>query len=216
MNPTNYRLKIKDLPYFTTKMLSLMLDSSIESTQVKVSRMAENGELVKLKKGYYVSKEYYLTNNSSIEYREYISSVLRKPSYLSLQYILRKYDILSEATYGFTSVTTKVTREYKNDLGSYVYKTVRPEIFVGYTSNSWGNNSYNLASKAKALFDYLYFKSATISDSVAKSGDIAEELRIKLDLLTENDKKELYEYCELINSPKMSLIISNITKYASN
>jgi predicted transcriptional regulator of viral defense system len=206
----------KNLPFFGMKLLESVTNADNPTLRVTVSRMLEKGELISLKQGVYVTKEYYLKNSDSEKYRELISSVLRKPSYLSTEYVLSKYDILSEAIFGITAVTTKSTRSYSNKLGEYIYKSIKNELFTGYTTEYFGENSYNIATKAKALFDYLYFKISIISEEQIEKTDLIEELRLKMGVFEASELEELRSYSHLTENKKLNRIIENIIRNAHN
>jgi hypothetical protein len=54
------------------------------------------------------------------------------PSYLRLEYVLQKYSILSESVFAFTSITVKTGRTYRNDLGDFVYRNIKKDLFSGF------------------------------------------------------------------------------------
>ena len=78
-------------------------------------------ELIRLKNGLYVLKEKYEKEPDKDLYLEYLAGRMVEPSYLSLEYVLAKYQILSEPARSVTSVTAKTTREMINAIGSFRY-----------------------------------------------------------------------------------------------
>lgn len=205
--------KINNLIYFSINdLLVLNKSESKKSLEISISRWLKTGELIRLKKGLYIRKQAYEEHKRDISFIEFLASRLKVPSYLSSAYVLRKHDILTDATYGITSMTLKRERTYNNKLGNFVYKNLNTDLFVGYETKFFLNNEYLIAKKTKALFDYLYLNSSIINTKT----NICEDLRLKLEGFTKEDFVELYEYGEISESPKMKKIIKNIIKYASN
>ena len=84
----------------------------------------------------------------------YIANRLYEPSYVSLETVLSMYSIIPEVAMGVTSITTKPTRRF----GTFVYRTVRPQAFVGCRIIKEQGFEIRIAEPEKALVDYLYFK----------------------------------------------------------
>lgn len=162
----------------------------------KISRWLKKGEIIELKKGYYVTKEYKEKNISDPNYLFYLANILRYPSYVSSTYILHKYDILTEITYPITSVTTKTTRTYVNALGNFIYYSISPKLYKGYDRQFFKTEPIYAAGLAKALFDYLYLKYAKRK---IKADEIISRERLNLENFKKNDVKEFKEYCRLSN-----------------
>ena len=118
----------------------------------------KNKELVLLKKGTYILKDKYEKETKKNLYLEYIANQLLQPSYISLEYILAKYQILSEPVNAITSITTKTSRETTNNLCSFRYYSICPALFKGYEIKYFYNSPVLMATKSKALFDYLYIR----------------------------------------------------------
>jgi predicted transcriptional regulator of viral defense system len=88
----------------------------------------------------------------------YIANKLYQPSYVSLETALSYYSIIPEVSMAVTSITTKPTRQYKNNHGLFVYRTVNPEAYNGYNIESIQGFQVFIAEPEKAFVDYLHFK----------------------------------------------------------
>jgi len=194
-------VKLTKLPYFRTSHLEAFLPY-LKKTSLyqKISRWLKKGEIIELKKGYYVTKEYKEKNISDPNYLFYLANILRYPSYVSSAYILQKYDIPTEITYPITSVTTKTTRIYANSLGNFIYYSISPKLYKGYNRQLFKTEPIYVASLAKALFDYLYFKYAKRK---IKADEIILRERLNLENFKKNDIKEFKKYCRLANKKKL-------------
>ena len=195
MNQLRKLNKISNLSYFDTNTLSLIYpELSKNSLYSNIKRWVKRGYIIQIKKGMYVTKDYVLNNQDKSSYKEFLANKMKYPSYLSTEYVLQKYSILSEAVYAYTCVTLKSKNTYNNEFGRYIYRNITRKLFTGYEIKERGEYSIYEATKAKALFDYLYLK-------LYRVRNITEEmllnLRLNLEELDESDIKEFEDYCEL-------------------
>lgn len=193
MNQQKYIQKLKNLSFFDKNTIAQFIELSDNSLYSNIKRWLKKGILLQLKKGLYVTREYYLLLENKEAYLEFLANKLREPSYLSLEYVLQKYNILSESVYAFTSVTLKSRRSYSNTFGTYLYRNIREGLFQGFTIKTYGNFEIKEASKAKALFDYLYFKTYK---STSISVKLIQSYRLNLEEFTPDDLKEFSWYCK--------------------
>ncbi len=201
---------------FITKDTLRDLSSDKEETITKnILRWSEKGKLISLKNGIYILKETYDSYSKDANFLNLIANKLRTPSYVSLEYVLSKYNILTEATYPITSVTLKTGRTFENKLGTFIYKSIKKELFTGYTIEKFLNNDYYIATKTKALFDYIYFKANTLPIDI-QNFNLVEELRLNLNDFSKKDFKELERYGRISRDRKIVNIVENIIKHASN
>jgi predicted transcriptional regulator of viral defense system len=210
MNQISKLKQLSNLSYFGTSTLwQIYPDLSRNSLYSNIKRWIEKGDLIQLKKGLYVTKE-YINNTSDINrYKEFIANNLKYPSYLSLEYVLQKYSILSEAIYAYTSITLKTKNRYENDLGRYIYRGISKDLFIGYTIQDRGEYTIKEATKSKALFDYLYLKlyrSKNITESDLLS------FRLNIEQFNETDLQEFQQYCILTGQKKFKKLKSLIIK----
>lgn len=194
---------VKTLPYFNLDDLA-SLEKNKVYLKILLSRYSKSGKAVRLKKGVYVAKNYidWLEKSDGISaYSEFLAGVLYSPSYLSLDYILYKHNILTEMPVNFTAVTKKKTTSFSNNFGNFFYHKIKDELFSGYEAKKEGNFVIFRAGKAKALFDWLYLRKSSIADQEA-----AKELRLNLFSFSAKDKKELVKYINMEGSKKMKEI----------
>ena len=59
-------------------------------------------------------------------------------------------------TFAVTSVTSRGTRRFANIMGTFLYRSVKPRLFFGYEPMLLENQEILIASREKALLDYLY------------------------------------------------------------
>lgn len=199
MNQVTKLNQLKDFSYFNRATLGQIIKISKKSLYENIARWIKKGKIIQLKKGLYVTKQYYQTLEDKEAYTEFISNKLRYPSYLSLEYILAKNGILTESVYSLTSITLKAKAKYTNKLANFIYRNIKKELFVGYKTISKGGFQIKQAAKSKALFDYLYLKLYRISKF---DKNLIESLRLNLDEFSSKNIQEFKKYCLLTNINK--------------
>lgn len=193
------------LPFFTLDDLSTVEENK-HYLRVLLSRYEKAGKILRLKKGVYVVEDYINNvkiNSSYSSYTEFVANILYQPSYLSLDYILYKNSILTEIPNNFTLVTKNKTAKFSNNIGNFFYHKVKDELFIGFEIEKVNNYSIYKASKAKALFDFIYLRKNYLNDKKAVT-----ELRLNLDNFTKNDFGELKKYVLLEGSKKLWKILN--------
>lgn len=198
---------IKNFPYFTFNNL-LNIEEDKHYLKIFVYRYIKSGKLIRLKKGLYVTIDYFeqLEKEGKISsYTEFISNILYEPSYISLDYVLYENNLLTEIPVNFTLITTKKTTSFSNYFGTFIYHNIKKDLFFGYEILKEGEFLIYKAKKSKALFDFLYLRKNEILNK-----DMFDELRLNLDELSKKDKDELKKFVELENSKKMKEILSYI------
>lgn len=177
-----------------------------EYLNIILSRYVKRGTMLHLRKNLYVTKS-YLDNAERrgifSSYVEFTANKLYPPSYLSLDYVLHEHNMLTEIPQNMTSVGLRKTDHFSNNLGNFIYHKIKEELYLGFKVVKKGDFSILKATKAKALFDFLYLRKRLLVDRRA-----VEELRLNLDEFTENDVKELKGYVETERSPRMKEILN--------
>jgi len=108
-----------------------------------------------------------------------------------------------------TSISLKSSRIFENKLGTFIYRNVKEELFCGYRQVQKGSFSMYIATKAKALFDFLYLKRNLSRDY---NYELGEGLRINWDAFTFEDLKELESLIKISKSIKMGRFLKEIRR----
>ena len=201
--------KLEQLPYFNKRTAGFLIGKQGRNLDRKLEQLTKKKYLIRLKKGLYVTESQLLSLEDKKGYGEYIANILRYPSYLSLEYVLSANNLIPEAVNVWTSITVKSSRVYSNDLGSYIYRNIKSELFVGFVKKDTGKLKVSVATLAKALFDYLYLK-RNLNENL--SYDLRDGLRINWDLFSKNDLNEFGKYVALSCSKKMMKVNKIIKK----
>jgi hypothetical protein len=183
------------------------LETNENTLNNNIKSWIKTEKLIPLKKGSYIFKEDYQKEKDKDFLLEYISNTLAKPSYLSCEYVLAKYQLLTEAVYGITAITIKNTKEYNNKLASFRYYSIKSNLFIGYKTIYKNNRPIYEATKSKALFDYLYiyfFKNKSISKKAI------QEIRVNWELINKKEFKEIYKYAKIAKNKRILKLIELI------
>lgn len=182
--------KINKIPkgYFSfadLRKISALADNSLS---VAVSRLLKSGKIISLVKGIYA------VDIAKISWEKFAVEIYA-PSYLSFEWALGHYDILSQKTYGLTLATTRQTKKIGTPAGMIIYRHVKPNLFWGYKKE----DGSLMAEPEKAFLDLAYLS----LNGYAKF-DLDE---MNLDLL---DKKKIKAYLKKIKSSKLFSLISKL------
>jgi len=203
--------KLHPLPYFTSQTAMQLSDNTEKSTLVMLSRLTKQNKIIRLKKGFYMTHEFYLINHKELYFQNMVSNIIQPSSYLSKEYILQQHSILTEVTHPATAVTSKNTQKTTNLVGIFDYFHLKKELYCGYSIEYHHRIACAKANVSKALFDYLYFR--FIPNSLLKTSSLVEELRLNLKEFSSQDWKLFEKYITQANSKKMFAIFTNIKKY---
>ena len=184
--------------FIITKETLRQLEDDNDRLDFNVKYWLKKGNIISLKKGVYVLKETWEKETNKDDYRQYIANQLCQPSYLSCEYIMSKYGLLTEAVYGITSMTTKTTKTFINSLGSFSYYSLSSALFLGYEVKKISSFSVAVAKKSKAVFDFLYLRFIKQTPVNKKA---IEELRINWENMT---KEEFRNWHSTAGKPKAS------------
>lgn len=209
---TNLLHPFEPLPYFTIEGFrqAAGMDSS-EQARLLLHRWARAGHILPLKKGVYMTRRFYELHRADAPFTPALSAILLPQSYVSLEFILQRHNLLTDVTHPLTAVTPKNTRRILNPLGTFWYRHLRPGLYHGFTIREYYGIRYAEASPAKALFDYLCLR--PLGAALREAGlNLAEELRLNLDELPPESREEFGRLVEAAGLPKMERICDNLRR----
>ncbi len=204
----------ESFPYFTLEAVKQLLgDESTAAGTIRTAlyRLMKAGQIIQLKKGVYMTRRFFEQHRADPDFAPMVSAILIPQSYLSLEYILQRNAILTEMTYPVTAVTLKQTRVFENKLGTFSYRNIKTDLYQGFIFSEYLGIPFAQASVAKALFDFLYLRPWTGGKRLA-GYDLAEDLRLNLEDISENDRVEFAAYVEISKSKKMDRILKTLRK----
>ncbi|TDA65247.1 MAG: hypothetical protein D9V45_11665 [Chloroflexi bacterium] len=205
---------LDSFPYFTLEAVKQLLgDESVAAGTIQTAlyRWMKAGQIIQLKKGVYMTRRFFEQHRADADFAPMVSAILIPQSYLSLEYILQRNSILTEMTYPVTAVTLKQTRVFENKLGTFSYRNIKADLYQGFIFSEYMGIPIAQATAAKALFDFLYLRPWKGGRRLA-GYDLAEDLRLNLEDISENDRVEFAAFVEISKSKKMDQIMKNLRK----
>ena len=167
----------------------------------QLNRWQDRELLVQLKRGVYLLNKSDRKVNPS---RLFIANRLYEPSYVSLEYALNFYGLISQKVADITSITTRKTARFVNCEGQFIYQHIKPEAFEDIkTLQDEENLNVFIATPEKALVDLLY-----LNLSKFKAHEPAAFIEsYHLQNLEHLKKRHLIYLTKFYNTPKLTKII---------
>ncbi len=188
--------QLDNLPHFSKSsvfQLASQLGLKNSTVDTYISRFLRHKEILQLKKGLYVSADFFAKNKNDISYSFYLANILRTPSYVSSWTALQYYNLTTEAIRSVTSVTQKVTRDYETRAGTFSYQSIKKALFSDYSLEK-GKFDFYIASPSKALFDLLYFRTNQFRGiTFEEVRKMIDDLRIDIDEMNKEEQERFYE-----------------------
>jgi hypothetical protein len=207
-------LAMKTIDLKKLNNLLVVSKESLESFENDKNRLnfnikywVKNGELISIKRGFYVLRSVWEREVNKDLFLEYLANKLIEPSYLSFEYVLSKYSLLSESVYVITSATSKSTKTISSSMGVFNYYSLSSDLFTGYLVKDFSSVTILEATKAKAMFDFLYIR--FLKKAIINKG-VIEELRINWENFKKKDFLEMKIYSKIARSRRVKEVIKLI------
>ncbi|MGB9749944.1 MAG: type IV toxin-antitoxin system AbiEi family antitoxin domain-containing protein [Caldisericia bacterium] len=133
---------------FTLNDISIVTGISKKILSVELNRLVKKNLIERISKNIYINP----FNKPSIDE---ISMFLKYPSYISMEYALFIQNIMSQALFSVTLITTQYPYEFHYGNYSFEYHHIKKELFFGYYELQ--PNIY-YAYPEKALLDLIYIR----------------------------------------------------------
>lgn len=206
-------MKIEELKQNTSGLLLFSknvlrkLEPNKDALDANIKYWLKSGEIVQLKKGLYILADVYKYEQDKNIYLEYLANKIVTPSYVSLEYVLAKYQVLSEPVRVITSVTTKSTKDINNNLATFRYYSITEKLYRGFNVKYFNNAPTYEASKSKALFDYLYFR---FVKELPITQQEVENMRLNWENISKKEFKDAKKFLQFTDSNRVERIFNII------
>ncbi|MBM3254173.1 MAG: hypothetical protein FJZ16_07965 [Candidatus Omnitrophica bacterium] len=183
---------------------NLFPDEKPKTIKNNLIRWLSKGYFVRLKRNLYE----FIDRGPGLKIPDvYVANRLYEPSYVSLETALSIYSIIPDIAVSVTSITTRPTRTFKNNYGSFFYRTCQRKAFTGYRLMSYEGFKVNIADKEKALVDFLYYR--------LRSGNILNfsQERLNKRILKRIDWKKVFQYAGLFSNSRMIKLLKECKEY---
>ncbi len=200
--------KLSDIPFFNKNDLRFYEDNE-SNLNLNIKYWLNSGKIKSLKKGWYFFPDKYELRGDKNLVLEMVANEMVKPSYLSADYVLSKFGVLTEAVFSLTSMTVKSKRSIENDLGAFRYYPISKKLFKGYGAKSREDRLIFEADLSKALFDFLYIR--FYREKQANENNL-ENLRIDWGSVSKEDFLKSEKYLKDANSKNIKKLYELIKK----
>lgn len=174
--------------------------SNYKAPEMKIKRMTDNGEIIRLTKNLYETE----INTAG----RLVANAIYSPSYLSFDYALAYHGLIPEAVYIYTSATynKRKKKKYTNALGTFTYRDVPSQVYP-YGINIYNDGAYSfaIASPEKALCDKLYTLKP-LKNQKQISELLFEDLRIDYNSFQKLNFTDLKILCGLYKNTNMKIL----------
>jgi len=157
-----------------------------------------------IRRGFYIFSDLLINEQTLF----LTANTIYQPSYISLEMAFSLYDLIPEAVYGITSVTSQKTNNFKTEVGNFTYKHIKPELMFGYELREYYNHHYSVAEIEKTVLDYFYLNSHLKDEKDFK------ELRFNIDeFKSKVDMNKFKKYLETFNNKALSTRVNKFITY---
>jgi len=215
MNATMEQNALAAMPYVTKQNLAVFWNVSPATLNYRVRHLQKTGDLLSLRAGLYVPAQAWqaagTTPDGNRQFLEYLSGIVRFPSYVSLEYVLERAGLIPESPFTLTCITQKTPRIYVTPVGTFSYRQIRrPELFAGYIRLPYRNLNIAIASPGKALFDMLYLQPFKTSRDMGRY--LLETGRFNWEAFTPGERRIFIALVHRTGIPKMNRILLLLQK----
>ena len=201
MNYITFRNTLRKFPVFS------LIDARAVDPGFDRRRLNEwqaKGYIRKIINRHYLFTDIEIDENRLFE----IAGRIYKPSYISLQTALSHYQVIPEAVYGITSVSTRRTYEFDTPLARFTYRTVRRKLFFGYLIIE---NGVKMARLEKAILDFFYL------NPQIKSLEDFMSIRIDVEPFNEHlDRNRMMSYLKRFGQKRLQMRIAHFLEWIGN
>ena len=205
MNYSQFRKQFQESPL----ILSRDAARFVKNPQVlrnQFTRWEKKGWLIGLKRGVYLLNK----NDRKVDIdNNVIANVLYEPSYLSLEYALNLYGTIPEAVADVTSVTTRKTMRFTNELGIFIYQKIKPQAFRGFKKMGEGRNSFFIAEVEKAVVDFLYLNLGRFDNNTRE----VLEQSYRFQNIEKLNPQRLVELGRLFKTKKLMRVVRDLIRW---
>lgn len=204
-----------ETPYVDAQTL-LTLFSGYDKPRERILRMVKNGELMRLKNGFYLLADRVPSSRhraNPLPY-EQIANMLYGPSYVSLEWALSFYGMIPERVYTVTSVTLGRNKQFTTPIGDFSYCAIAEDKYaMGVTLKDAVHTpgSFFIASPEKALADLVFRRCRNLTPEEMLR-ELTDSLRIPEESLRTLDKDLMNQICECYHSKSINTLAKIITK----
>lgn len=201
-------LKAIKTPYIDAQTLLNLLNDYRKPREC-ILRMVKNGELIRLKNGFFLIEDKIKSNGNTVIPYEQVANMLYGPSYVSLEWALSFYGMIPERVHSITSMTLGRNKTFNTSVGDFIYKKISPNSYsIGITQKPATDfiGGFLIATPEKALAD-LVFVSCKGLDKWELTQDLLESRRIDKEVFYKLDKELLMRISRSYKAKSVNFLV---------
>jgi predicted transcriptional regulator of viral defense system len=199
-----FKNALKDFILFSLNDIR-KIDSSFDLR--RLSEWQEKGFIKMIRRGHYAFSGREINESALF----LIANKIYTPSYVSMEMALAYYNLIPEAVYGITSVSSRKTNHFKTDFGEFIYRHIKPQLIFGYKLISYRGQNFKIAEPEKAILDYFYL------NTYLNTNDDFAGLRINGGEFKEQmDKDKLKMYLGVFGNKRLEKRFKKFLKYINH
>jgi hypothetical protein len=217
MNFLEFRNRMETFRVFSISDIEKMFPDFL---RLNLINWQKKGFVIKIRREWYCFTDQQIHDNLPW----LAANLIYQPSYISLHTALSFYNLIPEAVYIITSVTTKKTNRFNTPISNFSYNTVKKSVFgfghrlldFNFGSGSSSNNISPLSRKIlfaeleKAVLDFFY-----INHQYKTEKDM-EHIRFDDSVLENNlDKPKFFGYLDRFKSKALDNRVFKMLKVYS-
>jgi len=186
------------LPFFDLSMVIQISGENKSNVQTQLHRWIKTGNITALRREMYTLADRY---RKAALYPTVLANELYKPSYLSGLWALSYYGLIPEKVVVYTSITSRVTRTFTNQFGTFQYSNIKQSCFFGFSSHVIQQQNVWLSDIEKAILDLWHLNKGEWTVERLSS------MRFQnFDLV---NVERLQQYASKFNSPRIIRAVKN-------
>jgi len=201
MNFIKFKSRFNYLPLFTVGDIN-KVEPSFQPD--RLTDWLKHGYIKRIIRNRYIFSDFKLTEESLF----FIANKIYEPSYISMEGALSFYKLIPDQIFAITSLSTKKTTRFETEVGTFLYRSIRSDIFFGYRLANFNNLIFKIAEIEKSILDYFYLNTNLEND------DDFYELRINdEEFKRQVDLDKLKSYMKLFRNKSLERRIMKFLKF---
>jgi predicted transcriptional regulator of viral defense system len=172
----------------------------------RIKRSIQKGDLLHIRRGLYCLND-RLTHKKIHPFE--LAQKICWPSYISLESALAHHELIPEAVYNITSVTTKRSKSFNTPLGNFSFhKLPDKNFFIDVERVKEIDSYFFIAKPWKAILDYIY----CYKKNWRSLEPLAQDLRIEINELPSLTNEMVGIFNNFYGNIRIKTFLKNISR----
>ena len=159
MNYLAFEKSLREFPVFSIKDINKKYP---DFDNRRLVEWQQKSYIQKIRREYYCFQE----RKKDEQFLFFAANKIYSPSYVSMESALAYYNLIPEAVFLTTSISTRNTAGYNTPVGDFSYNHVKTLLLFGYRLLQNDGVAIKIAEPEKVILDYLYLKKLNSEDDI--------------------------------------------------